>query len=414
MKKTNLLLTLASSFLLASCGEGQTPIESSLSQSESSLAPESSSVIEGTPIRGDTSRTYLNNAIETSFRKNAYSMNISSLRMDALSRVYEAGALISEGLEENEYALVKTNSTEGYSIISPEAVWINTGRNASEHSLLGGYFGIKDATYLTTKNGTQETKEEHQYSNTYLKDNKYYYDYLNDKGVETPGMSEKINDLIEEIVSLIGDETTFTMGTKGYLDATDEDFVEILDMLMPKTSFAELLPMAFDAIFDNLNEVEGVTFVYEGEKIGNDKYYTTKIEITDPKAILEGARNMVNNLPDAVEDLLGEDFSIDDILEIIDEFDDSFEFTKNFDLDLTLRYTPSTFQGIDFNFAFESDGTSQTITKAPDSEHLPTADILEKVSLSGSAAFAFSDAMTINYPDFSGYGKVTIETSEQA
>lgn len=411
MKKTSLLLTLASSFILASCGATETSTESnpgeSVSQSESVLNSESSSIIEGTPIKGDTSRTYLNNALETSFKKKGYSINISNFKAESSTREYAVGNPVQAGSD--EHVLTKTNNTEGYSVSSPEVVWTNVGRESTNHSQLGGYFGIKDATYIATENGTQKSKEEHQYSNIYLKDNKYYYDYLNDQGVETPGMSDKINDLVEDIISLIGDEADFTMGTKGYIDASDEEISEILDYLMPKTSFAEFLPTIADALFDNLTDVEGVEFTYEGLKAADDKYYTTTIHITDPSAIFEGIRNMIDNLPDIIDDVIGEDFSKDDILEILDEIEISSDEVKKFDLSVVLNYTPNYLRTVDYILEYEAKDTNRTITIDPeDEEPAEFLDIVEKLSVSGNASFTFSDNMTITYPSFVDYQKVNL------
>ena len=335
MKKVNLLLVFASSFLLTSCGENEsTPSIDSLESSSISQAESESSALPTETIKGDTSRTYLNNALETSFGKKGYNVEISSFKVDSLAREYTVGNATEQGSEEHN--LVKTNNTDGYSILAPKAIFTSVNRDKTNHAELGGYFGIKDATYIVTENNQQKSKEEHQYSNIYLKDNKYYYNYLNDQGVETPGISDKINDIIDDIASIIGEETSINMGTKGYIEIEDEDINELLNGLMPRTSFTEFMPTIVDAVFDNLDEVDGVEFLYEGYKTSQDKYYTTTIHITDPKAIFHGVRNMIENLPDIIDDVLGEDFSLDDILEIFDEFEEYFDFAKKFDLSIPM------------------------------------------------------------------------------
>ncbi len=413
MKKVNLLLVFASSFLLTSCGT-ETPIEeSSASQSEgSSLSVESTPVseskIEGTPIKGDISRTYLNNAIETSFGKKGYVADIKDFKLESLTREYTVGDALSPSSD--EHALIKTNNTVSDFLSSPNVTWTSIGRNTAEHRQLGGHIAIKDANYIEKENNVEIHKEEHQYSNIYLKDNKYYYNFLNDQGVETLGLLDMMNETFEDFISTIGEETTFEMEPKGYIEVEDEDISSVFDALMPRTTFVEFIPTVLDLVIDNLDEVEGATFTYEGEKIGSDKFYTTTIEITDPKAIFEGIHNIIDNLPDAVDDILGEDFSKDDILEIFDEFEEYFDFAKKFDLKVILNYSTSTLRTINYSFEYEGKENHTTTIDPEDEETLESLELMEKLSMSGNTSFTFGDTVNIDYPDFSSYPKIELET----
>lgn len=429
MKKSSFALALASSFLLASCNmDSLFPTDGSYGSFDNEMLSNlinsflggsgneggdpTGAELSGTPIKGDTTKTYLSNALETSFGKNGLSMEISNLGLNASSREYTVGDPVKPG--SNEYSLTKTNNTYEEQLTASKITFTSTNRNASTHAQANGYFGIRGLEVVELENGEETYKEEGQNANIYLKDNKYYYDYLDDQGVETAGIAEGIEEIVEEIGEMLGEEGSISMGTKGYLDLLDFDLVETMDSLMPKTTISTLVAPLITSAFDMFDGVEGVTFQYEGAKTADDKVFKTTMRITDAHAIYQGLYDTIDELPDMIDDILEEEgLSKADLLNTISEFETVFDNVKTFDLKVALAYTSTTLQSVDYSMKFEAkDYTTYIMDEDDILNGLSSMTNLESIESDAHVAFTFDDNLRITYPDFANYSKVEVNSYE--
>jgi len=408
MKKGILLFALSG--LLVSCGAGEIASSSLSAPSESSTisadVEESSS--QGTQtIKGDSSRTYLKNALETSLNKRGAEITISN-------------GLLSETLREYEYKdnnFKKTNNKSTITISDGTIKAISNNRNSNDFKDLNLAVSVNNVNVVAT-DGTETSRTENQSGHFYLDDNVAYWDFLNQNGQR----SEELFDATEEVATslleaLDYDVSSFTLSDKAKVSIDDKEVTDLLDQLMPLTQNNTIIPSLVITFFNKLSGLNGVDFTYAGEKDANgNKSYKTTVKVTDAKSMYDAIYAMVNDLPDVVDTVLPDDYNIEDILEVIEETEPFFNHLSTFNLELVLDYTLYMFQGLKFNLTLGSDGSY--LNSEDNSDYGPgsTETVLESLNFKGDAAFVFDNERSITFPDFTTYSEFTlpekIETGE--
>lgn len=406
-KKIGLLLTLG---LLFSCG-GEVDSSSSLSASSENVSSVESSISEPISstqtIKGDSSRTYLKNALETSLNKRGAEITVSN-------------GLLTETLQEYEYKVnnfQKTSDKSAVTISDGTIKAISNNRNSNSFQDLNLAVSVSNVN-VVTNDGAKTTRTENQSGHFYIDDNVAYWDFLNDNGQR----SEELFDATEEIATTLLEEldydvSSFTLSDKAKVTIEDKETTDLLNQLMPLTQNNTILPSLVMTFFDKLSGLDGVNFSYAGTKdINGNKSYKTTIKVTNAMSMYNAVYAMVNDLPDVVDTVLPDDYNIEDILEVIEETEPFFNHLTTFDLEMVLDYTLYMLKGINFNLTLGSDGSY--LNNEDNSEYGPgsTVTVLDSLVFKGDASFVFDNERSITFPNFETYTEFAlpekIETGE--
>ncbi|MCQ2799877.1 MAG: hypothetical protein MJ228_03860 [Bacilli bacterium] len=407
-KKSGFLLTLG--LLLASCGGGS----SSLSSSEGSFSNESLSSSEVSSsiqtIKGDSSRTYLKNALETSLAKRGSEMTLTNASISSSTQEYEK--TVFSGREDY---FVKKGNKETVSINNGTIKAVSNNRNSSSFADLNAAFSILGAD-VTINDGAENKETKNQSGHLYLDDGTAYWDFLGSDGHRSEELFDASETLFTALLEILDyDVSSFTLSDKAKV-TLDSDVTSLLDDLMPLSKNNDLLPSITDKFLAALDSRLGVNFVYSGTKDENgNKSYKTLLTVEDPKAIYDAIYSMVNDIPDIADTILGSDFSIQSILDMIEEFEPFVDSIKNFKFEIAMSYTMYSFTGLNFDIAFTSDASYIYANDVDDKYEVgDVVPAIESFELKGDASFIFDDERSITFPDFASYTEFTLPSKKDS
>ena len=361
------------------------------------------SIPEESSVKGDYNTTILQNAVEESLKKNGMrmEMNQPSLQL-GLSSYTVLGTAPNYNLVKGSTNNVVLQSTSQTLEVTKNSLLGLTGMrfNLNNLSLVAGSLSLAGSA-LPAQNLINQDM------NLYYKNNTFYWDFLDESGVECTGLSSLADLAFSAVMSASGDSSDIEFQHKGKyeLDSTTQTYMMLIAAYLPS-----LIPGAVDSVIQSLWQ-GGAEITTTSSKVFGETIYDMSIKTNDPSVLIGGTSDITDtagSLVGGLTDSLPVDVSgaTDDL---------GSDYFTSFDFEMHFGYTVDSLRSISMTLNATADET-KVMEGILDDENLEAGDTklgLSTIQMSQTTNFTFDNSISITYPSFDTYVTQELPVEEE-